>query len=75
MSEESKLVQMRLQPKTIDSINHLSEISGAENKALIISTAVTLAEKLVTYMKRGSKVLIENPDGTTELLTIWGMGT
>jgi len=72
-NNESRLVQMRLEPKTLESISHLSEITGFSNRTEIVKSAITLTEKLVENIKKGGKVYIENDDGTKQRLTFSGL--
>lgn len=73
VSEKSQLVQMRLQPKTLQIINSLSELTGTTNRTQLISSSIHLTEELVRYMQAGAKVYVESKDGTKELLKIIGI--
>lgn len=72
-NDKSKLVQMRLQPKTLDRINRLSEMTNTENRTQLVSISIELAEELIRNINQGSKIYIEKKDGTKELLKIVGI--
>jgi hypothetical protein len=72
-NDKSKLVQMRLQPKTLDRIDRLSEMTNTENRTQLVSTSIELTEELIRNIKQGSKIYIEKKDGTKELLKIIGI--
>jgi len=72
-TKESKLVQMRLQPKTMESISNLSRMTHTSNKTQLISSSIQLTEELVSSIKGGSKVYIENKDGSRESIKIIGL--
>ncbi len=72
--EKSQLVQMRLQPKTIQRLESLSELTGGtENKTTLVSISIQLAEEIIKSIKKGSKVYIETADGEKERLKIIGL--
>jgi|GEM_PF-2499605 len=66
------LVQMRLQPRTMERIDNLSAITGTTNRTQLIATSVELAEELMSSAKQGAKIYIEKPDGSKELIKIIG---
>jgi hypothetical protein len=70
--DKSKLVQMRLQPKTLEKINRLSELTKTDNRTQLVSSSIQLTEELLSIIKDGSKLYIEKPDGTKELVKIIG---
>ncbi len=71
--EESKLVQMRLQQKTLDRVQHLTDLMGTQNRTQIVSASLQIAESLLNDVKGGSKIYVERPDGTKELLMFVGL--
>ena len=71
--EKSTLVQMRLQPKTIERIKRLSELTGTENRTQLISSSIQLTEEIVKSLSKGGKVYIETPDGKKEVLKFVGI--
>ncbi len=72
--EKSQLVQMRLQPKTMQRLESLAELTGGtENKTTLVSISIQLAEEIIKSIKKGSKVYIETPDGEKERLKIIGL--
>jgi hypothetical protein len=72
-SSETTLVQMRLQPKTMDRIDNLSKITGTTNRTQLVASSIELTEELVVSSRQGSKIYIERPDGTRELIKIIGL--
>jgi predicted DNA-binding protein len=75
MVEKNKgttLVQMRLQPKTMERIDNLCAITGTTNRTQLIATSVELAEELMSNVKEGAKIYIVKTDGTKELIRIIG---
>ena len=70
--ETTTLVQMRLQPKTLQRIEKLSEITGISNRTQLVANSIELAEELVKSEKGGAKIYIELPDGTRERIKIVG---
>lgn len=71
--DKSTLIQMRLQPKTIERINALSQITGSNNRTQLIANSIELTEELLRSTKDGAKIYIEKKDGSKELLKIVGM--
>jgi predicted DNA-binding protein len=71
--DKTTLIQMRLQPKTMERINNLTEITGTTNRTLLIANSIELTEELLKNAKEGAKIYIERKDGTKELLKIVGM--
>lgn len=72
-NDESKLVQMRLQPKTLDRVDNLTELMGTQNRTQIVSASLQIAESLLSSVKEGSKIYIEKADGTKELVKFVGI--
>jgi hypothetical protein len=70
--DKSKLVQMRLQPKTLERIDRLSEITKTDNRTQLVASSIQLTEELLSIINSGSKLYIEKPDGTKELLKVIG---
>ncbi len=71
--ETTTLVQMRLQPKTMERINRLSEITGTSNRTQLVASSIELTEELMSNAKAGGKIFIERPDGTRETIKIIGL--
>lgn len=72
-SESTTLVQMRLLPRTMERINHLSEITGTTNRTQLVASSIELAEELMSNAKGGGKIYIEHPDGSKERIKIIGL--
>ncbi len=64
---------MRLQPKTLEKINRLTELTKMSNRTQLVSASIQLTEELLSIIKGGSKLYIERPDGTKELVKIIGL--
>ncbi len=71
--EKSQLVQMRMQPKTLELIQSLSTLTGTTNRTQLISSSIQLTEEIVKNLQDGAKVYIESKDGKKELLKIVGI--
>lgn len=71
--EKSKLVQMRLQPSTLERLDNLRKLTNTDNRTQLISSSIQLTEDLLRSLKNGAKIYIENKDGSRELLKIIGM--
>jgi hypothetical protein len=70
--DKSKLVQMRLQPKTLEKINRLTQLTKMTNRTQLVASSIQLTEELLSIIKSGAKLYIEKPDGTKESLKIIG---
>jgi len=73
VEEKSQLVQMRLQPKTLQRIQSLVDLTGTQNRTQLVSSSIQLTEEIVKSLHVGGKVYIEMPDGNKELLKIIGL--
>ena len=74
MNDESKLVQMRLRPRTLENINHLTALTGVANRTQLVAASIDIANELLTSIKeQGAKVYIEHPDGRKEILKLVGI--
>lgn len=73
LNDKSKLVQMRLQPKTLESIEDLSKLTRTNNRTQIVSSAIELTADLLANLKQGAKIYIEKPNGQKELLKYIGL--
>ncbi|MGI4021788.1 MAG: hypothetical protein ACRYFA_09805 [Janthinobacterium lividum] len=73
VNDKSTLVQMRLQPDTLERIEKLSKLTQMDNRAQLISSAIRLTDDMINLVKNGAKLYIEKPDGTKELLKITGI--
>jgi hypothetical protein len=71
--EKSTLIQMRLQPKSMQRINDLTDLTGIRNRTQLIANSIELTEELVKNAKDGAKIYIERKDGTRELIKIVGL--
>ncbi|HEU4495421.1 MAG TPA: hypothetical protein VFR70_00040 [Flavobacterium sp.] len=72
--QKSKLVQMRLQEKTLEKLQNLSKLTDTSNKTQLISSSIQLTEELVKSMvKDHAKVYIEMPNGQKQLIKIIGL--
>ncbi|MDJ1472820.1 hypothetical protein [Xanthocytophaga flava] len=69
-SGESKLVQMRIQPRTLTKIEELSSITGISNRTQLVAGCIELAHDVVISIKTGAKVYIEHPDGSRERIQL-----
>lgn len=72
-NDKSTLIQMRLQPDTLDLIEKLSKITNMDNRAQLISSAIRFTDDMINIVKDGSKLMVEKPDGTKEQLKITGI--
>ena len=72
-TDKSTLIQMRLQPDTLDLIEKLSKITNMDNRAQLISSAIRFTDDMINIVKDGSKLMVEKPDGTKEQLKITGI--
>ena len=70
--DKSELLKLRFQPKTMERINRLSEITHANNRAQLVASSIRLTDELLAILKEGSKIYIEKPDGTKELVNVLG---
>ena len=71
---KSQLVQMRLQPKTMERLENLAEMTQISNKTQIISSSIQLAEEILNIVrKEKAKIYIETPDGKKEAIRIVGL--
>ena len=71
--DKSQLVQMRLQPKTMQLLESISGMTNTTNRTLIISSSIQLAEAILKNVNAGGKVYIETKTGEKELLQIIGL--
>jgi hypothetical protein len=71
--EKSRLVQMRLQPKTLESLDSLSGMTRTTNKTLLVSFSIQLAEEIIKNLEDHSKIYIEHKNGEKEVLKIIGI--
>ena len=70
---ETRLIQMRLRPKTIETISRLQQVTGVSNRTQLVSASVEIANEVMSSLKEGAKVYIERPDGRKELLKVVGI--
>lgn len=75
ISSENKasLLQMRLKPKTKETLENLAKLTGVSNKTQVVTSAIFLAEEIVRNLKNGGKVYVKSRNGKTELLKFVGV--
>ncbi len=66
----AKLVQMRLQPRTLDRLNSMSTITGIDNRTRLVAASINLTGEILGAIESGAKVYIERADGTKEVLSV-----
>lgn len=71
--EKSQLVQMRIQPKTLQSIDNLTNLTGTTNRTQLISSAIQLTELIVKSIQAGGQVYLEGKDGKKEYIKFIGL--
>jgi hypothetical protein len=71
---KSQLVQMRLQPKTLERLNNLSKLTDSDNRTQLVSSSIQLTEEIIKSIKQSNaKIYIETPDGKREVIKIVGL--
>jgi ADP-ribosylglycohydrolase len=70
---QTKLVQMRLLPNTLEKIDNIAEITHNDNKSQIVATSVAIGEVIIKNIKAGNKIMIERNDGTREVINVIGI--
>lgn len=70
--EKSQLVQMRLQPQTLERLQNLGNLTKTDNRTQLVSSSIQLSEEIIKSLNAGAKVYIETPDGKKELLRVIG---
>ena len=73
IKQETKLIQMRLRPRTLESIENIQETTGVTNRTQLVATAIQLTDIITKALKEGGKLAIEHKDGTKEYLTLIGL--
>jgi hypothetical protein len=73
IEQDSKLVQMRLQRKTLERITKLSRLINSENRTQLIVTCLEISDVIISSITSGGKIYIESKDGTREQLKIIGL--
>ena len=65
MTQENntKLVQMRLRPKTLRAINSLSKSTDNKNKTHVVASAIHLTNEIIQTISTGGKLCIEDKNG------------
>jgi flagellar hook assembly protein FlgD len=64
----TQLVQMRLRKRTMDSIAHLQELSNSTNRTNLVSSSIQITEELVSRIRKGAKIIIEENGEKKELI-------
>jgi len=70
---KSQVIQMRLQPRTLDRLQNLVKITKTTNKTQLVASSIELAEEIMKTLNAGGKVYIEKPNGQKDSLKIIGM--
>jgi hypothetical protein len=63
-----KIVKMSLTETTINTINSLFCFFETENKTLVVSRSIRLANFIAKEIMNGNKILVELPNGKTKQL-------
>lgn len=66
-------ISMRLRPRTVSRINDLTKLTGITNRTDLISKSLILYEAFAKYNKEGKKIMLEDKDGSKEILRIIGI--
>jgi hypothetical protein len=61
-------VQMDLDKRTMDSIEHLKELTGINNRTRLVVSSIQLTELITEIMVKKGKVILEHQDGSKETL-------
>lgn len=69
---EKALVQMKLNPCTMEKINELKELIGEDNRTTLTANAIAIYHELAKSVRSGGKVYIKNPDGSRDRLILVG---
>jgi hypothetical protein len=67
--DKTKVVVMKLQPKTIQKVEYLKEVLKLKNKTSIVSLAIATLDLLVKVETGKGRVVLEYKDGTREKIT------
>ena len=70
---EKTLVQMKLGEKDLQRIEHIKNLTGETNRTRIVTTAIELADMVISNLKNKGKVVIEHPDGSKETVKLVGL--
>jgi len=71
-TEDKSLLKLRFQPKTLERIDKLRKITKIDNRAQLVASSLQLTDELLEIIKNGSKIYIENKDGSKALVNIFG---
>lgn len=72
--EGSQLVQMRLQPNTMERLEELQALTGITNRTQLVALSIQLAHEIIMNIKAGGKVYMESEDGKArERISIIGI--
>ena len=67
------LVQMKLGEKDLERIDNIKNLTGETNRTRIVTTAIELADMVISNLKKKGKVVIEHPDGSKETIKLVGL--
>ena len=67
---EVKLVQVNMQPQTIERVEKLKITLGTQNRSEIIKQSINITEYIAQALKNGNEIIIEKKDGKRERLVI-----
>lgn len=70
---KSRLVQMRLQPRTLERLEKLSDLTKITNKTQLISSSIQLTAEIIKSREEGAKVYLEFSNGKKEVLNLIGL--
>ena len=73
MAHESKTVSMNLSGTTLQHIENIKAQTNEDNRTRIVAISVKLADLIISKIKTGSKVYIENAAGEKEVLHFFGI--
>ena len=73
VSQETKLIQMRLRSRTLDSLRNIQNLTGISNRTQIIATAIQLTDIITQALSEDGKLCVEHKDGTKEYITLVGL--
>lgn len=64
---------MKLQPKTLNSINNLAKLTNITNRATLIANSLELTAEIIKNQIKGGKCIIELKNGKKESINIIGL--
>lgn len=69
-TNEYKLVQMNLRPRTFNKLEELKERLHADNRTEAVKRSLEIADVISKTIKQGGKVFLEEADGTRSKLVL-----